>query len=212
MNEINKSKRLLKRYVLQSIAMIMIGVGISMCDHARMGTDPFSVFLKGTSIVFGISLSLSNAVWCLAQVGFALFLDRRHVSFGTVLSVFTSSLGISLMDVILPETVASLGMRIAWMLMGIAVYAFGVGFSQYPDVGFSTYDCFIFSLGRIFHRDDYHTLRWIADGANLVIGWLLGGTVGIATILCLVLVGKIAESVLQMFNEKFGSCVPKAGK
>ena len=34
----------------------------------------------------------------------------------------------------------------------------------------------------------------------------------VTSILCLVLVGKIAESVLQMFNEKFGSCVPKAGK
>ena len=205
MSEKMKSRQLVKRYVLQSIAMILIGFGISMCDHARLGTDPFSVFLKGTSLIFGISLSLSNAIWCLAQIVFALILDRRHVSLGTVLSVFTSSLGISLMDRILPKSVSSIGIRTVLMIAGICTYAVGIGMSQYPDVGFSTYDCFIFSLGRIFHRDDYHTLRWIADGSNLVLGWLLGGTVGIATILCLVFVGRLAEFVLRGLNRKFGS-------
>lgn len=207
MNETKKSGNIVIRYLLQSAAMMMIGAGISLCDHAGLGTDPFSVFMKGTSIVFEISLSLSNAIWCSTQVIIALLLDRRHVSLGTVLSVSTSSLGISLMDSVL-SVPSSLGLRIVFMFGGIAVYAFGVGFSQYPEVGYSTYDCFIFSIGKLLHRDEYVVLRWIADGGNLIVGWLLGGTVGIATILLLLCVGKIAQAVLHMFQSKFGYYAP----
>ena len=191
------------RYVWFTVSCIILGAGIALCDHAMFGTDSFSVFVKGLSITAHISMSLSNALLCGAQILFAWFMDRKDVTWATVISLFASSLGIWLFDSFLPVN-GSMTVRVVLLAAGIVVYTFGVAMSQYPKCGYTTYDCFIFSLQRIFHTEHYHTLRWAADGGNLLMGWLLGGRVGICTILLLIGTGKMVEIWLRGAQAKFG--------
>jgi uncharacterized membrane protein YczE len=194
-NTIAKPRRLL----LFSVAVIVLGMGIALCDHAQFGTDPFSVLCKGLSVTVGIPLSAANAILCGGQIVVAWFFNRRDLSWGTVISLFASTLGIQLMDNLLPSD-PSLQIRIILMLLGVMVYSFGIAWSMIFKVGLTTYDCFIYALERIFHTDKYHTLRWIADGANMVIGWLIGGVVGLTTVVLLLFSGSLVELWLKLLK------------
>lgn len=190
-----------QRLLLFSASVIILGMGIALCDHAQFGTDPFSVLCKGVSVTLGIPLSAANAILCGGQIVIAWFFNRRDLSWGTVISLFASTLGIQLMDSLLPSD-PSLQMRIVLMVLGVIVYTFGIAWSMIYKVGLTTYDCFIYALERIFHTDKYHTLRWIADGTNMVIGWLIGGVVGVTTFALLVFSGRLVELWLKMLKRE----------
>lgn len=191
------------RYIWFTVACVILGIGISFCDHAMFGTDAFSVLVKGLSVSVSISMSMSNTILCGAHILVAWFMDRKDVTWATVLSLFASSLGIGLADFFLPMAEAPV-LRALLMLVGIMIYTYGAAMSQYPKCGYTTYDCFIFSFQRVFHTDHYHLLRWIVDGGNLLAGWLLGGRVGICTILLVIGAGKMVEFWLRFLQSQFG--------
>lgn len=192
-----------KRYLWFTVACVILGVGVSLCDHAMFGTDAFSVLVKGVSVSGHISMSVSNFVLCAVHILVAWFMDRKDVTWATAISLVASSLGIGLVDFFLPMR-ASVVVRVVLMIIGIMVYTFGSAMSQYPKCGYTTYDCFIFSFQRIFHTDHYHLLRWITDGGNLLVGWLLGGRVGLCTILLVIGAGKMIEFWLRILQSRFG--------
>lgn len=189
----------LQKYIYFTIGTIILGMGIALCVASGFGTDPLSVLVNGINYHTGISMSASNAIVCAAMILVGLVMDRKDVTLATVISLFASSIGISIMEAVLPQEPGLLARGI-FMAAGICAYTFGTAMSQIPQIGYSTYDVFIYSLSNIFHTDTYHALRWIADGSFLIAGWILGGTAGFGTIVIVVCAGKFVEYWMKLLK------------
>ena len=170
----------------------VFGLGIGMTNLANLGMDPLSVFSDGVHLKTGLSLGVANGLLSLAQIALALFLDRKRVTWLTILAIPMTTFGIDLVSG-LSFPAASVIIRVILMLAGILVYSFGISMTHVVQMGYNSYDAYIFSLSRIFHTESYHKLRWGTDAVFLLLGWLLGGTIGICTVLVLAVTGKLTE-------------------
>ena len=191
---------IIKKYIYQTIGMLLLGAGIAFNSASLFGTDPMSVFLVGGAKSFGVTMGTINIFVCIFWIAFAYIFNRETVTFATVLSMLTSSFGIDFTARFLP-TSPSMPLRIILMCIGITIYTFGTAFSQFPQCGYSTYDCFIFALAKLFKTDSYHTIRWGTDISFMVVGWLLGGKVGLCTIILMITAGKLIEFFLEQIKK-----------
>ena len=194
-----KTETLLKKYVIVAAGSLLLGMGIGFADLAALGTDPFTVFLTGTYRRVGVSLGTMNLIINFMQIVMAFMVRRDAVSAATVIAMIGTSAGIDLPGLIgipvLPLPAGAL-----WLVSGLMLYSLGIALTQIPKCGYSPYDAYILSLIKLFPCE-YHVMRWITDLIFVVTGWLLGGTVGIGTIVFLIFTGRLVEIILD-FLEK----------
>lgn len=194
------SKSLIKKYIVYTLGVLILGAGIAISDASLLGTDSLSVFINAITKITGIRMGVINGFVCAGQILVGYLFDRKDVTLATLISLFASSIGIDLMALILPSNPSTV-LRVILMILGILVYTFGTALSEYPQCGYNTYDCLIFALANVFHIDNYAHIRWCVDGSFLVVGFLLGGTVGICTVLVFVTAGKLVEFYLGKLKQ-----------
>lgn len=194
------NKNIIIKYIVYTIGVLVLGAGIAISDASLLGTDSFSVLLNAVTKITGISMGIVNAFVCALQIVIGYIFDRKNVTLATFISLFASSIGIDLMAMFMPSNPSTV-VKVILMIVGILVYTFGTALSEFPHCGYNTYDCLIFSMANIFHTNNYAHVRWGVDGAFLIVGYLLGGTVGICTVLVFVTAGKLVEFYLKLFKK-----------
>jgi uncharacterized membrane protein YczE len=187
-----------KKMTISAVGCLIIGIGIGICEHAQLGTDPMTVLLVGLYKHMSLGLGTINILLSLAQIIAAYFLDASTISLATFVAMIMVSAGIDL-AVWLNLGPAVLPWNLPWLVLGILVYALGGALSQYPHCGYSPYDVVIFGIQK-HTGGSYHTIRWAVDLSYLASGWLLGGVVGIGTVLILLLTGKLIEWWLKQIS------------
>ncbi len=194
-----KNEPLIKKYLTAAAGALLLGIGIGFADLAAMGTDPFTVFLTGTYRRLGVTLGTMNLIVNLAQILLAFFVRRDTVSAATIIAMIGTSAGIDIPRILgIPSLPSPAGT--VWLVIGLMIYSFGIALTQLPQCGYSPYDAYIYSLIRLFPCA-YHTMRWITDLLFVVIGYLLGGTIGIGTVVFLIFTGRLVEIFLDYLKK-----------
>ena len=185
------------------LGVIIIGFGISLSVRAGLGTDPFTCFNMGLSKITGKSFGTCQLIMNLILFIFPLVFSRKDLGLGTlanmVLVGYTADF-FKFMYSFLPEK--SLVESFLLMVIGLFVTAYGVAMYMEGNQGVAPYD----SLGVIAAnklKKDYGVVRMIQDIICVVIGFFLGGTVGIATVLTALLMGYIITYYRKKIHAKF---------
>ncbi len=200
MSEAMTKQTYLKRALIMIFGSIIFGMGIGICNLSNLGMDPMSVLADGIALTFDLRLGQANAILTFAELVIAVVLERKNVSLITLVTVITISLGIDLIGMI-PVGTLNIAVRIILLMIGFLIYTFGIAMTQTAGIGYSGYDAFIFSLGKLFHTHSYHIIRWGTDGIFLVVGVILGGTAGAGTVLVLIAAGKAVEFFLKAIED-----------
>lgn len=176
--------------------LVLYGISSSLLVLADLGLDPWDVFHQGLSRTFGLAIG----TWAII-VGVAVLLFwiplRQRPGIGTVSNVILVGLT---MNVVLGHVHAphAMAARIACLvfgvfLNGVATGAYiGAGLGPGPRDGLMT---------GIAARG--HSIRVVRTGLEvtvLVIGWLLGGTVGVGTLVYALSIGPLAHVFIPLFS------------
>src|ERR1700757_5533824 len=166
------------RLVQLYAGLLLYGFSSSLLVLAGLGLDPWDVFHQGLSRTFGLAIG----TWAII-VGVVVLLLwiplHQRPGVGTVSNVVLVGLT---MNVVLGHVHPPhmLGVRIACLLVGvllngIATGAYiGAGFGPGPRDGLMT--------GLAARGHSIRVVRWGLELAVLVTGYLLGGTVGVGTL------------------------------
>ena len=201
MKESANKQTYLKRALILICGSIIFGIGIGVCNLSDLGMDPMSVLSDGIAVAGSLRLGQANAILNITEIGVALLLDRKNVSLITLATVITISFGIDLVG-LMHIGALPIAARIILLILGFLIYTFGIAVTQAAGVGYSGYDAFIFSLGKLFHTQSYHLIRWGTDGIFLILGVILGGTAGVGTVLVLIAAGKAVEFFLKIIENR----------
>lgn len=175
------------------LGLVLYGVSLAMMVRADLGLDPWDVFHQGVAertgatfgtVVIGVGAAVLLLWWPL----------RQRPGIGTVSNVVV--LGV-VVDVVLAvlDTPESLAGRVGLLLAGIVVNAvatatyIGAGLGPGPRDGLMT--------GVV--RRTGGSVRVIRTGIEvfvLIVGWLLGGTVGAGTVLYAAAIGPLVHQLL----------------
>lgn len=190
------SDRRLARLVLLFAGLTLYGVSDGMLVLAGLGLDPWDVLHQGLSRTFGLQVG----TWAILVGGLVLLgwiPLRQRPGFGTVCNVVVIGLVINSTLALLPPPHAPvlrgavlLG---AVLLNGVATGAYiGAGLGPGPRDGLST--------GIAARGVPLRRIRTAIEVSVLVVGWLLGGTVGVGTLLYALLIGPITHHTIPAFR------------
>jgi uncharacterized membrane protein YczE len=182
--------RLTGRLVILYVGLVLFGVSMAMLVEARLGLIPWDVLHQGIARHTGWSLGAT--VILVGAVVLLLWIPlRERPGFGTLSNVVVIGLALDQTVRLLP-TPSGLTGRIALVSVGIALNAFATLLYLKARMGAGPRDGLLTGLLRLT-RVPAGVLKVAIEVCVVVVGWVLGGTVGIGTIAFALSVGPMIQ-------------------
>ena len=176
--------------------LVLFGLALALLVRADLGLDPWTVFSAGVARHADLSL---GAVTVLSSVGVLLLWVplRQRPGLGTVANALVVGpvldVGVALLPApqhLLVRTVF-LALALVLVAVGTGLYV-GVGWGPGPRDGLMT--------GLAELGVPLFLARTLVEGTVLVVGWLLGGAVGVATVVFALAVGPLVGRALPRLS------------
>src|SRR6201991_1746911 len=189
----------MRNVTLRGLALLvgLSGYGFSMAVMVRagLGLDPWDVFHQGLTRHTGMTIGVASAV-----VGVAVLLAwiplRNRPGIGTIANVVVIAITVDAGMLVL-STPTSLPVRGAMMVGAVVLNAFstvlyvGAGLGPGPRDGLMT--------GLVVRTGlSVRLVRTSIEATVLAVGWLLGGTVGVGTVLYAFGIGPLVQLFLHV--------------
>jgi uncharacterized membrane protein YczE len=186
------------RAVLLFAGLALYGFSDGLLVQAGIGLDPWDVLHQGLSRTFGLQVG----TWAIL-VGAVVLLGwiplRQRPGIGTVSNVAVIGLVLNATLAVVPEPhvvgIQVAVLVVAVVLNGIATGAYiGAGLGPGPRDGLST--------GIAAKGLSLRLVRTTVEVSVLIAGWLLGGTVGVGTVVYALSIGPITHITIPALRLK----------
>lgn len=187
----------------------LYGTGEALLITADIGQTPGTVLAQGIQNLTGDSIGWTSFY---ISVGVMLLWIplRLKVGIGTVFNIILVSVSIDVMSPLMPQP-ESYGLSILQVLAGILVIAIGSAFYIPSNLGPGPRDGLMtglhFRTGIPIGR-----VRFGIEAVLLVSGWLLGGSVGLGTVLVTVLIGEVVAILFGIVGRLSPTKMDSSGK
>ena len=187
--------RLVRRLPQLLIGLWLYGFAMAMFVRSGLGLDPWDVFHSGLQRLFGVSFGT-----IVIAVGFAVLLLwiplRQWPGLGTIANAVVIGLAADSTLAIIPQAT---DWRISWTLLigGLLLNGLAGGLYIGSQLGPGPRDGLMTGLAR---RTGW-SLRLVRTGLELTVlavGWLLGGVVGIGTVVYALAIGPLVQFFLPL--------------
>ena len=195
------------RVILLLVGLTIAHLGVTLFLQAELGSDPFNVLIQGLyrfipwpefmthgNVHVGVSFLIILAL---------LIVDRNYIRIGTLLCMILGGPIIDLFTVVLTPVIHSgsaMWLRLLSLVLGCVILAFGMTIVIKSQAGTGPNDLVAVVISDKTKRK-FGTIRILVDASFALAGFLLGGTVGLGTIVCACLVGPTAQIFLP-WSEK----------
>lgn len=188
--------RLTRRLVQLYAGLVLYGASDAMMVHAGLGLGPWDALHQGLSRQTGLGIG----TWVII-VGVVVLLAwiplRQRPGFGTVSNVIVIGLVLDATLALLGE-VDGLAARSALLVSGVVLN--GVATGAYIGAGLGPGPRDGLMTGLALRGLSVRTARTGIELTVLVMGALLGGTIGVGTVLYALAIGPLAQRFLPPFD------------
>lgn len=188
---------MLRRLIQLYLGLTLYGLSMALMIESGLGLDPWDVFHQGvaqyTSLSFGMVVILTGAVVLLAWIPL-----RQRPGIGTISNIFVIGIAVDVALLVLPRPDA-FAIRISFMIGAVVLNAVATAAYIGARLGPGPRDGLMTGLVARTGR----SVRLIRTGIEvsvLAVGWLLGGTVGVGTVLYALAIGPLVHVLLPRFE------------
>lgn len=186
-----------RRLVQLFSGLALYGVSLAMLLRAGLGLAPWDVLHQGLAEILGTTVG--QMVIAVSFVVLLLWIPlRERPGFGTICNAILVGVFVDLTLLVLDDA-SSWSLRIALMLLGIVVNGVATALYIGASLGSGPRDGLMTGLVRRTGRS-VRLVRTVIEITVLAVGWLLGGTFGIGTLLYAVAIGPIAHALLPLLT------------
>jgi len=190
-------RRVARRLPGLVLGLVLFGIGIALMAAAGIGLGPWEVLHQGisrhTGIPFGTVSILLGVPILLLWIPLG-----EYPGFGTILNVVLIGMATNLVLPLLPRPTEP-ALQVPMMLVGVVVIGLGSGLYLGAGLGPGPRDGLMTGM---HHRYGWsiRRARTAVEVAALVIGFLLGGTVGLGTVVFAFGIGPIVQLFLRLLG------------
>jgi uncharacterized membrane protein YczE len=178
------------------VGILVLGVGIALTLEARLGVSPYDVLHQGIARMTG--LSVGTVVILVGLVILLFWIPiRQRPGIGTVLNTLTVGLVIDLVLRVMPEP-DLLAARVPLLVIGILVTGLGMGLYIGAGLGPGPRDGLM--TGIAARGFPLWAVRTVLELTALAVGSVLGGNVGIGTVLFAFSIGPLGHFFLARLH------------
>jgi uncharacterized membrane protein YczE len=184
------------RFAQLLCGLLLFGTSLALFVRSDLGLDPWDVLHQGLSR----QTNLAIGTWSILVGAVVLVLWaplRQRPGIGTVLNVVLVGLSLNAVLDVLPVP-HSIAMRWVCLVGGIVLCGLATGAYIGAALGPGPRDGLMVGLANRGHS--LRVVRTVIELAVLVTGFLLGGTVGIGTLLYAVSIGPLAHITIPAFS------------
>lgn len=194
-----------QRYSQLLIGLVLYGIGIGMILRAGLGVAPWDVLSQGIDVHTGWGFGVITVL--LSGIVLLLWIPiRQRPGIGTVLNALIVGPAAELGLWLIP-TGLELWLRIVLLSGGILTIAVATGLYIGADRGPGPRDGLMTGLVARTGLPIW-LIRTGLEGTVLLIGWLLGGSVGIGTLAFALLIGPLCGLAIPLFALPPGTATP----
>lgn len=196
--ENNTPAAILLHMLLSAVSLMVNGFGVYLTIHANIGAGPWDVFNLGLSHTFGIlygtaSITVSALVLLMdlilgEPIGIAMIIDAVVV--GKSVDLFNA---LNLIPI--PETLPG---GLLMMLTGLPIMGYTQFLYMRCALGCGPRDTLLVGLKRRCRRIPIGVVSILILSAVTLTGFLLGGQVGIGTLVCAFLSGPVMQGCFRL--------------
>ena len=186
------ARRLIQLYV----GLFLYGIAIAMILRGELGVSPWDVLSQGVALQTGFNFGLVTVL--ISGVVLLLWIPlRQWPGFGTIMNALLVGPSADIGLWLIPDGL-DLWVRVLLLPGGIVVLAIATGLYIGAHFGPGPRDGLMTGL----HRVTGWRIWVVRTGIELIvlgIGWLLGGNVGIGTLLFALTIGPLCGWTIPMF-------------
>lgn len=182
------------RRLTQLVAgLLLFGTSMAMMSRSRLGLNPWDVLHEGlmekTGLTFGSVTVVTAVLVLLAWIPL-----RQRPGIGTAANVVLIAVSVDLVRLVLPDQHV-LAWQIALLLGGIVLNGLATALYVGARFGPGPRDGLMTGLSARTGRS-VRLVRTLIEVCVLAAGWLLGGTVGVGTVLFALAIGPLTQLFL----------------
>ncbi len=184
-----------QRWLMLFSGFLFWGLGLALFVRANLGLGPWDAFHQGLGFQLGITIGQASIIASVIVLLFWIPL-RQRPGIGTVFNALTIGPFVDLGLWLLPESIDNLWLRAAMMLVGMACVGLGSALYLPAGLGAGPRDGLMMGL--------HEKLGWsirlsrsAIEASALAIGWAMGGTVGIGTLVFCFGIGPVVQASLN---------------
>jgi uncharacterized membrane protein YczE len=172
---------------------VLFGLALAMLVQADLGLDPWTVFHQGVSKHVGLSLGTVTVISSLLVLTLWIPLGERP-GVGTIANALIVGpvLDLGVATIPAPDPLA---LRIAYVVVAIGATALATGLYVGAGWGPGTRDGLMTGMAK--RGVPVAVARAGVEITVLIVGYILGGTVGVATLLFAAFIGPLVKPALQ---------------
>ena len=198
-----------KRIIIFLIGMSIIQFGVALFLRMNIGSDPFTVFTQGlantlNNLGVNATTGTANRIILIVLFSIILLLNKNHIKIGTIICVIgvgpIIDLGVRVVSVLPVESYSYL-LKMFLIALGCFIIAIGFSMLSATKVGVAPNDIIPFIIKERTNWE-YRWIRILMDAVLLISGFMLGGTVGVGTIIAMATTGPFIQLCLP-YGEKF---------
>ena len=183
--------------ILLIIGLIIFGAGDAVLIAAGIGNTPWTVLAEGIAITLGNDWTIGKATFLVSVLVLLLWIPlREKPGFGTILNAILIAATIEVLLPILP-TPESLAVQLAQVVAGVIMIGIGSGLYLTANLGPGPRDGTMTGLTKVTGIS-IGKVRGGIELSVLLIGWAMGGTFWIGTIIFAVLIGPCVAICLNL--------------
>lgn len=174
----------------------LIGTGVALNFSSKLGLGPWGVFHEGISL--NTTLSFGSAI--IATGVFVTFLWiplKQKPGIATFVDIFWIG---TVADLVIALDLNAESLLLKWIFVFVGIICIGSGTAIYvgADMGSGPRDGVMVGLESKGFK--IGMARNIIEVTALALGWLLGGTVGLSSVVIAVSIGPVVQIVIPYFD------------
>lgn len=181
------------------IGFMFLAVGIMLMKRSELGLPPWGVLHQGlevsTPLTFG---RITQLVGLLVMLISMVFLKTK-IGIGTLLNVIFVGWFIDLADYFFAYTPESLHSQTILLVLGIILMTFGRSLYISARLGSGPRDGLFVGLSHVT-KIDVKYIKPTIEFIVLFVGFILGGEVGVGTVIAIVLNGYIVQGYMKIMR------------
>lgn len=195
-----------RRAAALAVSTILMGFGVAVFDCVGLGVDPCSTFSMGLSGRTGYSFGTCQFAMNLLLFLPVILLEPSLIGIGTLANMVVVGFSADFFLMLLRPLVSPaspLLLRLLLLAAALCVFLPAVAFYIVVDLGVAPYDAGSQIIAARVKRLSYRTIRVAWDITFLLMGWLLGATVGLTTLVTGFMVGPVVAAVRKRVEPLF---------
>ena len=188
-----------KEILMVIVGSMMMGASIDLFVQAYFGLDPLSLFQAGLGRVLHLSLGTTSQVLMISIIILLFFIDRKRIGIGSILNSVLVGAFIKWFSPVICTGGGTAAGRLLCLLAGLILMGVGIGTYVAAGLGEAGMDAMMMYLsGKL--KKNVNVTRITIDILLSITGFLLGGKLGGATVVSMLVNGYMIQFTIELIG------------